>query len=185
MIFGGALIVRPDVSCIPESLFPGSHLLAFWSQSESLEARKLGFELRDTLLLLLPGKEIMIGLLYRKPIMRSEAENVLEFGTGALNIPACKRPSGGDLWNPNEFQPGMLPTNVLLVHSETCSPGRCSEDCPVTTIVNDGGDPIEHVQVASFKDAVNWMVRLIYSPGKKILMIPPSDLGKQVRQAEP
>ena len=105
-----------------------------------------------------PGHETIV--LARKPISeRSVAENVLRHGTGALNIDACRIPSGDDHRRKcasvagiprhgrgncyadmngvrtDPFSPlGRWPANVLLTHQPGCTATSCAVGCPVAEV---------------------------------------------------
>ena len=97
----------------------------------------------------------------RKPLAGTVAATVLEHGTGALNIDACRTPftEGEALWSPSgtESPPstvldggasgalnvsmsephgsGRWPTNLVLGHAEACDPaGFCVDGCPVAEL---------------------------------------------------
>jgi hypothetical protein len=101
--------------------------------------------------------------LARKPLKGTVAGNVLEYGTGALNIDGCKVnpgtlvPGGGGLvggaasrhegWRRESHltgeptQPhdtGRWPANVVLTHSAACD-GACAPDCPVGELDRQSG----------------------------------------------
>lgn len=97
-------------------------------------------------------------ILVRKPLAESSiARNVLEHGTGAINIDECRtgtmpksmegqvrRRNDKSAWNPSKgmFTPGRehippppndrgrYPANLLLTHSASCT-DTCADDCPV------------------------------------------------------
>lgn len=79
-----------DIEHLPE-LLPGAHAIVVADDySVGIGARKLGLELRDTLLVLSP-KGSRFAFLLRKPCSEGTvAENVLLHGTGALNIDRCR-----------------------------------------------------------------------------------------------
>jgi len=79
-----------DIEHLPE-LLPGAHvILVVDDYGVGVKARKLGLELRDTLLVL-SSKGSRFAFLFRKPCSEATvAENILRHGTGALNIDACR-----------------------------------------------------------------------------------------------
>jgi DNA modification methylase len=142
-------------------LKPGSHIAAFAApRTAHLLARgfeEAGFELRDTLMWiqgqgypasrpLLDGRGTGLKpayepiLLARKPLDGSLDHNLARYGTGALNIDACRIPNS-DPPCPSEgrrhrrtataSERGRWPANVLLAHSRTCTRRRCGRDCPI------------------------------------------------------
>lgn len=115
--------------------------------SEALAARQAGFQVRDTLLVLLPGRRVLTAFLCRRPLEGTVAENVLKYGTGGLWIDGCRvacEPGdrtdrlGGNTpkWGTNTYAKdayslaaraaspanpsGRWPTNLLLVHGPGC-----------------------------------------------------------------
>lgn len=100
-------------------------------------------------------------ILARKPLKGTVADNVLEYGTGAINVDACRiagsgaggswgtgRRDGGfmDTGSENgEGQPnghqhdlGRWPSNLLLCHSPACN-GMCVPECPVAEMDRQSG----------------------------------------------
>lgn len=70
-------------------------------------------------------------VLARKPLTGTVAANVLEYGTGALNIDGCRGSSGKGLGAGIQNEPeGRWPPNVLLTHSADCA-DQCTPGCPV------------------------------------------------------
>lgn len=123
-------------------LKPGGHLLAFGSPrtfhrlASGLEDS--GFELRDTLMwvyasgmaksrrvrggrgtTLKPAWEPIV--LARRPPEGSVESNLRRYGTGALNIDACRI---GERW----------PANVLADHHERCDEEKCAPGCAVAAL---------------------------------------------------
>lgn len=130
-------------------LKPGGHLAAFGAPRtfhrlvSGLE--DAGLEIRDVLLWLygtgmpksrrLPGGQATALkpayepiLLARKPPLGSVERNLHTYGTGALNIDACR-------------VEGRWPANVVLSHAPGCGDGCCCEtDCPVALVDTGAGD---------------------------------------------
>ena len=130
-------------------LSPGSHLvLIHEAPYEALRGRQLGLELRDTLLIVEPGRT-RYAYLFRTDIDGTLAGMVVRYGTGALNIGGCRIGIGGGgtrccFWpehcrghensvlRPTLHGPpppgwpdiiqGRWPTNLLFVHGPTCRP---------------------------------------------------------------
>ena len=69
--------------------------------------------------------------LVRKPISGTVAANVLEWGTGGLNVDGC-RVEGSTTQ-------GRWPTNLLLTHSASCTEEDCAPDCPVLELGRQSG----------------------------------------------
>lgn len=95
-------------------------------------------------------------ILARKPLVGGVASNVLEYGTGALNVDASRVPTtdrfgggskmsktgraaallgnggyeAGDGWVPGSSS-GRFPANVVLSHHEECAATGCHPECPV------------------------------------------------------
>lgn len=104
-----------------------------------------------------PAVEVWV--LARKPLSeKSVAENVLKWGTGALNVGGCKVPTGGALrggagrlWShyrdgkldraapapPSER--GRWPANLVLSHLEECG-SSCAPGCPVRLLDAQSGE---------------------------------------------
>lgn len=96
-------------------------------------------------------------ILCRKPLSESSiAANVLNWGTGGLNIAGCRvgnepRINPGmsslgvmhdDDWQPKEIATpaiGRYPSHLLLSHTEECQPGVCVEGCPVLELDEQSG----------------------------------------------
>jgi DNA modification methylase len=65
----------------------------------------------------------------RKPLQGTVAANVLKYGTGAINVDACR--VEGARW----------PANLLLTHGADCSDEGCVEGCPCAAMdASSGGD---------------------------------------------
>lgn len=93
-------------------------------------------------------------ILARKPLAGTVAHNVLEHGTGALNIDGCRvdngthiasaggsRRSGGIMGDSSPLggwesaQAGRWPPNILLTHDADCTDdGPCADGCPVAEL---------------------------------------------------
>lgn len=90
----------------------------------------------------------------RRPLARTVVANVLEYGTGALNIDACRIQGGAgaghwhnqrsrnEVFNsqasggqPEQHPAGRWPTNLVFSHSASCvEGGPCEPDCPVAEL---------------------------------------------------
>ena len=71
---------------------PGSHTVVITPDAprDGIRARTQGFELRDTLVIFLPGRTLH-ALLLRKPLAeKTVAAQVLATGTGAINIDGAR-----------------------------------------------------------------------------------------------
>jgi site-specific DNA-methyltransferase (adenine-specific) len=127
-----------------------------------------------------PGQEIW--WLVRKPMTGTVAANVLEYGTGALNIDACRiahdadvdlsavqrqqhRHDGDKSWRlrPGHEQAmyspaGRWPTNVVFTHGACVEDGPCADGCPVAEldaqsgVLRGGGDVSGNEPSARFTD---------------------------------
>jgi DNA modification methylase len=110
-----------------------------------------------------PGHETIV--VARRPLTGTVAQNVLEYGTGALNIAACRvkptgesRPRVGEASQDRryaehggtDFAPlpgvrggapeGRWPTNLVFSHSALCvEDGPCQPDCPVAELDRQSG----------------------------------------------
>lgn len=158
-------------------LKPGAHLLAFGGTRTyhrmAVAIEDAGFEIRDSIhwlygsgfpknaqTALKPAHEpIVVG---RKPLVGPVAKNARLFGTGALNIDACRIPneggrhregessqesrysnSGGTnfamLPGPRGGDPaGRWPANIILSHSPDCG-DNCTDDCPARVLDEQSG----------------------------------------------
>lgn len=146
----GALLVRTFPGWAEHTfrnLLPGAHVVVFGPYSVGLEARRAGFEVRDSFLVL--GLSSLHAFLFRHPVEGTVAENVLRYGVGALNIGACRvhhiepakmtertvgkfsdsasayakdtysvQMQSGSLASPSIL--GRWPPNLLLVHGPGC-----------------------------------------------------------------
>ena len=72
-----------------DGLLPGAHVVAMGPYQECIEARRAGFEVRDTVLVVSP-EGTSFAFLLRKPLAGTVADNVLRHGVGALNIDGCR-----------------------------------------------------------------------------------------------
>jgi hypothetical protein len=78
-----------------ERLLPGAHVVLLTSDELlAVEGRRLGFELRDTILLLWP-RTASYAFIFRRPLTEDTlADQVAFSGTGPLNIEACRIQGG-------------------------------------------------------------------------------------------
>ncbi len=131
-----------------ERLPPGDHVAVMTgTASTGVVGRLLGWELRDVLLVLLPGPSAGYVFLFRNPISEpTVAAQMLATGTGGLNIGGCRVGTAGGTRRSGQAQhflkddgtedrshhwartghtvveiaEGRWPPNVLLVHSPQC-----------------------------------------------------------------
>ena len=71
-------------------MLPGEHLVVIGREMAAIRARLSGLQLRDTLLILLPGGTSLFAYLFRRPVESTIIENVLKYGVGGLNIDGCR-----------------------------------------------------------------------------------------------
>lgn len=138
---------------------PGAYLTAFAApRTAHLMAcgiEDAGFDLRDTLMWLqgngYPGSRPLPGgrgtglkpayepiILARKPLDGTIDHTLATYGTGALNIDACRIqdasqpcPDQGHQRKPHSTdQEGRWPANLLLSHHPQCGQTRCRRSCP-------------------------------------------------------
>lgn len=122
-----------------ERLHPGAHVILLTSDEyESIEARRAGFELRDTLLLLWP-QMTSFAFLLRVPLPGTTTDQVDDTGTGMLNVAACRigltteTHSSGPHKPRNTMIKGMVggtetiahahgrwPANACFIHGPAC-----------------------------------------------------------------
>lgn len=70
----------------------------------------------------------------RKPVASgSIAENVLKYGTGALNIEATRIPSRSSDTSPNQVL-DRWPANFVLQHAPSCQGSRCGAGCAIADV---------------------------------------------------
>jgi len=143
------ILTRLDEQVVT-GMLPGQHVIVLSGDPvHALEGRRLGLELRDTILVLSVGQTDFAFLFRREP-EGTVAANVLRYGVGGLNIDGCRvgwgrdKPSQ-DEWNDkgaggrsNHFgqvsdglrqayaggkfkvPAGRWPTNLVLVHGPEC-----------------------------------------------------------------
>lgn len=151
-------------------LKPGAHLVVFGGTRTYhrmvCAIEDAGFEIRDTLQWLYgsgfnknrnclkPAHEPIC--LARKPVAKTVAATVAAYGTGGINVDAC-RVGTDDMsaqWDREWKQDGTFgngkrasqgktsigrwPPNVLLSHSASCN-GHCAPDCPVAALDRQSG----------------------------------------------
>jgi site-specific DNA-methyltransferase (adenine-specific) len=145
-------------------LKPGGHLAAFAAPRTAHRLtcglEEAGFEVRDVLMWLqgqgYPATRVLpngLGtglkpawepiILARRPIAGTLDATLAEYGTGAMNIDAC-RIALGEQDCPTEArchgrritanQRGRWPANLLLSHGSECSGERCEPDCPIARL---------------------------------------------------
>ncbi|AGK87348.1 DNA methyltransferase [Mycobacterium phage PattyP] len=106
----------------------------------------------------------------RKPLVGTVAANVLEHGTGALNIDACRIGTAQGRW----------PTNVVLDDTQAAELGEPQRFFPVfkyqakaptkerPSYVNEDGAKVAHSTVKPLT-LMRWLARLVCPPGGVIL----------------
>jgi hypothetical protein len=129
---------------------PGSHYVVIGQAENAIQYRKQGLQLRDTVLILLPGPKEVFAFLFRQPLEGTVAQNVLKQGVGGLWIDGCRvststqdalamdrcnTPKSGRMYASNspigtfirsnssgalDTTKGRWPTNLLLVHGPGC-----------------------------------------------------------------
>lgn len=94
----------------------------------------------------------------RKPLIGTVAANVQAFGTGGINVDACRVGTdlvstrhtsfgGGDGWEKNRgtgessTHSGRWPANFILTHSADCG-DDCAPDCPVALLDAQSGEGV-------------------------------------------
>ncbi|ANT41833.1 DNA methylase [Mycobacterium phage Makemake] len=110
----------------------------------------------------------------RKPLAGTVAANVLEHGTGALNIAACRVGDGPD------SQSGRWPTNVVLDDAQAAELGEPQKFFPVfkyqakaptkerPSYVNEDGAKVAHPTVKPVA-LMRWIAKLSTPPGGVVL----------------
>lgn len=148
-----ALVTRavPGWGEAVQGLPPGAHVALLADSAQAgIEGRLLGLELRDAILVLRAGPTSGFVFLFRKPVTGTVAAQMVETGTGGINVDACRvkhahaadlekhqamvaaiKARGGsmanswknssDLAGANDVKEGgRWPPNVLMVHSPGC-----------------------------------------------------------------
>jgi site-specific DNA-methyltransferase (adenine-specific) len=142
-------------------------------------------------------------ILVRKPISeRNVARNVLQHGTGGLNVDACRVPIGetdpqfrqggvsGDIpfsgvqkttnYIPQKPHPdsprhnaaGRYPPHVVFSHAPDCTDAACVEGCPVAELGEQSG-----VSVSSGGDGSGWRKGAMWGSSDNIIKQSPHGLG--------
>lgn len=145
-------------------LKPGGHLAAFAAPRTfhrlTCGLEEAGFEVRDVLMWLqgqgYPATRVLpdglgTGLkpcwepivLARRPVDGKLDATLAEYGTGAMNIDACRLqltaqdcPTEGRAHGRRitANQRGRWPGNLILSHGRECSEQRCEADCPIAAL---------------------------------------------------
>lgn len=106
------VLVSPDPGWAApafDSLLPGAHALVLGDVSAGLDARRTGFEFRDTLTVLSAGPRVRHAFLFRRPLAEATIlAQVMATGTGAINVGGSR--VDGKRW----------PTNLVFVHGPGC-----------------------------------------------------------------
>ena len=142
------ILVEPPPGWAADVTGPGVHAVVFTDDRGSLEGRRQGLELRDTILVL-SAKRCRYAFVFRVPLEEGTlADQMMVSGAGALNIGACRvsyvseadktpivgkgkpglnpgcgptLPSRKENWGAWEVNnAGRWPSNVVLVHGEGC-----------------------------------------------------------------
>lgn len=69
-------------------------------------------------------------ILCRKPLNGTITENIERWGTGALNVDACRVPRGSK---------SSWPPNMLFSHLESCNESACADGCAVRALDEQSG----------------------------------------------
>lgn len=108
-------------------------------------------------------------VLARKPLVGTVATNVMEYGTGALNIDATRVPApdgvpqfshkgelaancygdglhGSTSLGTRDYATGRWPANILLTHGPECA-DECAPGCPIATLDAQSGQSVDGVAV--------------------------------------
>jgi hypothetical protein len=122
------------------NMLPGEFQIVIGQAEDAIHVRSLGLQLRDTVLILMPGPREVFAFLFRVPLEGTVAQNVLKHGVGGLNIDACRVAGQAevpgsrrvyrrfdDKGDKPELEPpppphagGRWPSNLLLVHGPDC-----------------------------------------------------------------
>ena len=132
-------------------MIPGSYTIVLGLELDALRMRALGWQLKDTFAILMPGPYTLTAFLFRWPLQKNSTiiENVLIRNQGGLNIdgcrvaylsdnvvtptvgrklqgpnPGCKTnlPGYKENWGQWKATPlGRWPPNLILVHGPNCT----------------------------------------------------------------
>jgi site-specific DNA-methyltransferase (adenine-specific) len=171
---GGDIAFQPDTwAKVLRVLKPGGHIVAFGAPKNAhrltCAIEDAGFEIRDSLMwvfgtgfpkshnlsgeyegwgtALKPAYEPII--LARKPLIGTVAENVLRYGTGAINIDACRVGT-----EPRSYAPKGTSANAAMIRVPEHREGKAGEEVSVVgrwpaNLVHDGSEEV----LAAFPDA--------------------------------
>jgi hypothetical protein len=136
---GGVILVDPSPGWSATLLGgPGSYAVVFTDDQGSIEGRRAGLELRDTILVLSEGPTSRYAFLFRTPLTETTvADQMTQTRTGALNIKECRIVGMESTQRQNKAEMGFhggnlaqsyatgsttgrWPPNVLLVHGPDC-----------------------------------------------------------------
>ena len=157
---------------------PGEHAVV--SVDQALRARREGWQVRDTILVLGPGAKVEVTLLVRRPPEGTVAQNIIKHGVGALDIDSC-RVDGGvrqatagrrtvkwgvgiggssyELGTGAEYTTeGRWPPNLVLVHHPECT-------CVGTRKVRKPGGDGDATRTRAYRDDA--VVRFDKGQGKR------------------
>lgn len=130
----------------------GDHLVVFGDGRAALTWRRAGWQVRDTIIVALPGGRYAPALVLRRPLEGTVLDAVVTANVGGLNVDASRVESGikqatagrrtvrwgvgkgGSTYEKGtgaQFSmEGRWPTNLLIVHTRACVPGTCASGCP-------------------------------------------------------
>lgn len=140
-----------------ERLVPGAHVVGFGSHEDGVEARKAGFEVRDTILVLSP-EGARLALLLRKPPEGTVAENVLRYGAGGLNIDGCRVRT-------NEDFTGLKGFSSMKLNAQRA--GESDEDYKARVT----GGPEQQAALAKLQNLGRWPSNLLLVHGEGCRMV--------------
>jgi len=103
----------------PKNHCSGTRNIQKYQTSEAQQFKGHGTALK-------PSWEVI--LMFRKPFETTVANNVLEHGTGSININGCRISTHNNLnRDASDYQPGRWPTNLILSHHPDCKPSGVKE----------------------------------------------------------
>jgi len=153
--FSGAILTKPcNYEKVFDNLYDGSHLIQLCDiktyHRTAIAIEDVGFEIRDMILYLTEYGEIPI-VLARKPISeKTITDNVLKYGTGAININGCRIEINTDVDDSRLGGDGSWKTDRDKRSFRTISKGYCSSENSSSklgrfpsNLIHDGSDEIK------------------------------------------
>jgi hypothetical protein len=144
---------------------PGEHLVVVGDDSTGVLLRSAGLIVRDAIAIVLPGPTVVTAWLAREPMKGTLIQNTLQHGACCINLDGCRVATAGEvisnharsasaakskgIYGDSRAQEthvtegqrlGRWPSNIVLVHEQTCGDSRCESTCPVTLLNQQSGE---------------------------------------------